>query len=415
MYKYIFIEYIREQKARLKNNLIASIGLLASICVFLYIGIGAIYNTSFSLSDNMPIVCISLTFICFLSLVFQRNSVFFIHPALFLFTYNTTCFKKVLFLLYIKKTISKIILSTGINLIVFRFNLSMEFFLSTAVILSYLLSCSLIRWMKNNQRLCLALLLFMINSALLVLTYTVSSYIGVLLAVLVLPIFLLSKRTTVDWGKFCDEMVYRAKMNYASNHKNIAELQQIAIDNISNRQHKLKIYHLHLNRQNAILCKAIIESARMSKQVLVVFLILLVLSTLFNVTSMLKNVPLIGDPANRKALGVFCFCLFLVNLKEIYCKQIHSLWDKHINGFFIPCTIRTVIFSYSIICCIIASVVSLALAFVMKTSVINSIIGISSIDAVLVGALWLSKNKKTYDKTVLLVNLLFFAAAWMLY
>ena len=416
MYKYVFRQYIRGRKALIKNYYAVGTAVLSVLAFFVYTIITGIQNSDITPEDNIIAICFTACAVQLLCIVFQKTPVFMFHPAIMIHTFNTERFRSMKAFLFLKKIVTKLLISAALCLFVYSFKLSAMFFMSTAVFCSYFLSCSLLRWAKCNGKMAVSLCFYAACSLAFVLSFSFTLFFAIALFALLGAIVIFVSRVDIDWGGYYEDILYRARINHASNHNNIAEMQQITTEHVANQKHMLKLYHLPIKKSNAILCKAIIETFRMSKQVIIVFVMVLAFAIILNVTNFFWSIPVIGDPASAKIIGAFCISIFTINLKEIYSKQIRSLWDKHRNGLFIPYKSRAVVFSYAFICCVIVTIVNVACCFILGSMIYRAIIAVVASNLLIVGSIFLSKQNTLTNKIPLLAtNALFFATSWLLF
>ena len=409
MYKYLFRQSFRASIIQIRNYFVVILGLIIISVIFLESVIRAIYSSSFSLSDNLLMVSVIMSVAQLFILLFRKLLVFFLPPAAIHFFFNSNkinCFKTALF---VKKIITNVIISFLLCLIIFNFKLSVNLCAATFILWAYFMMGSFIRWFKYaRHKFAIITTFYLCSSILFVLSFaSIITIAGVPLFILLAFIVYYNGKVKIDWGKYYDDSVYANKIDTSARHRNMAEMQQINTEHIAKKKHSIRIYHLPLNKNNALLGKALIETFRMSKQVMVVLGILLVFTVLLNKTSIFSGIPLIGDPNISYVFCMFSIGTFLVNLREIYSKQILSICDKHEKGFFIPYTFKKIVSSYAIVCCFVTTLILVILCFIFLPGLIKSIIVLITLNLAMILSFLMQSKKRVTKLVNIIINLIF--------
>jgi len=413
VYEYLFKQSFRAIKIQLKNYFTVILGIIFVSAVFLHSIITGIYESSFTLSENLFLVSLAISILQLFIVLSRKTLVFAMHPAAIHYFYNTKEINRVKAILITQKIIKNIILSLAICLFIFNFRFSLNLFTATIILFAYAMTGSFIRWLKYIQNKPLVLTGFYIgSSALFILSFS-NYYIMAVIPLYILLILLIiyCERVKMDWGKYYDDALYANRINSSGRHRNIAEMQQITAEHIAKRKHSIKIYDLPLNRKSAMICKAMIETLRMSKQVAGVLALILVFAVLLNKTSLFSHMPLVGNPNISNAICIFAIGAFLANLREIYFKQISSVYDKHLKGFFIPYSYSNIVFSYGIVCSIITTLSMTVLCFVLTTGLVKGLFILLIINLAMFLSFLLQPKQQKNGAITIITNIVFILSA----
>jgi hypothetical protein len=163
-------------------------------------------------------------------------------------------------------------------------------------------------------------------------------------------------------------------MNSASRHKDMAVMQQITADHIANKKRTFKLNNLPIKKSNVLFYKALIETLRMSKQVIVVLLLFLVFAIVINRTPVLATISIFGDPNISKLIGMLSLACFVTNLREVYYKQALSILSKKQEGLFLPYTNTMVILNYLLICNVAIVLSIMIVGLILRTNILSIVI-----------------------------------------
>lgn len=195
----------------------------------------------------------------------------------------------------------------------------------------------------------------------------------------------------------------------------MAEMHQIVAEHLAKKKHHIRIYHLPLKKNNALLCKALIESFRMSKSGLAFLGFLLVFAVLLNKTAVFASIPIIGEPQLAPFLGMFAIGTFFANVKQIYSKQIASIHEKHKLGLFVPYTFQKIVSSYATVCCGFTTLIIIALCIIFRPGVIKSMIVLVIFNLIMVLSFLLLSKKKVSGLMDIIANLVFLFSSGLLF
>jgi hypothetical protein len=236
-----------------------------------------------------------------------------------------------------------------------------------------------------------------------------------LILLLVFTVYYNNNRVKLDWGKYYDDCIYVNKIEHASRHRNMAEMQQLTVEHMARKRHSIRIYDLPLKRKNALVCKAVIESFRMNKQLMLILSFLLIFAALLHRTSIFNSIPLIGEPNIARIIGMLSMGTFWANMRELYSKQILSICDKHNKGFFIPFKITNIVFSYAVVCCAVTIPITVILCLIFDPGLVRSLFLIALINFIMAISFYLQSRKRITRLVTIITNLILFAGSGLLY
>lgn len=411
---------LREIKLLLKNYWTVIVGMGIGLIIFFDMLVGQIYQSSFSLADHMLRISCVICALELFSILFQKTLVFIIHPATMHYCFNSGYMDKIKRLYFYKKCLTKLLLAALICPVLYNFRITLSLFVAIITLFLYFMMCSLIRWMKYNgckwlkiaALFLLSSLLFIFGSALSGnLAYIPSAFLCVVFVVVVS----FQNKAAVNWAKYYEDISYTAKSSYASRHKLMGEMAQITKEHVANREHSVKLYQFPLSKKNVLFFKALLETLRMSKQVMVILGLLLVFAVTLNRTSLFSQVPLINEPLIAQLIGIFSIAAFITNLKEIYFKQILAIKEKHTAGFFIPYKSYQIVWYYAVICCSILTLVLLLLCMILGTNILVGLGVIIGFDLVLLLSFLLLYKGKGNRIVTIITNMIFLFGSHLLF
>jgi len=416
MYKYLIRQSLRELKVQFQNYFFLGLGLIIGAALFLYSFIMAIHTSSFPFADSLVFsggICVAQLF----SILFQKSLVFAMHPAAMHFFFNSEKLENIKTILFCKKIISKLVLSLLICLAILNFKLSINLWIKTFVLCTYFIICAFIRWFKYNRyRFDIIVVFYLFSSVLFLLAFS-GTIIEATIPLFIFLIFTVyyNGKIKVDWGRYYEDALYQHRISSASRHKNLAEMHQIVAEHLARKKHRIRIYHLPLKKNNALLCKALIESLRMSKRGLALLGFLLVFAVLLNKTTIFAGIPIIGEPLLAPFLGMFAIGTFFANVKQIYSKQIASLYQKHKLGFFIPHTFMKIVSSYATVCCGFTTLIITVLCIIFRPGMIKSMIMLVIFNLIMVLSFLLLSKKRVSGLIDIVANLVFLFSSGLLF
>ena len=371
--KYSFIEALREFKILLKNHFWALLGILVfSIYILRNIYIGLIAHGVSLLPYRVPIGILFLL-VAFLLFLFRKKSVFFIIPAAIIWFSNTRGIKSVLATAVFMKSASTVFFVAILSLFIHNFELTRTFWLDFLSISFYFMSINFLLWFKYNRKKIISLLILLsINSALFLLSFAFGYYLSIIgsLFVFVFLIYYSFWGLKIDWMRLYDDVFYSYRVDNAARRQNLAEMQQIIAEQSSRQKHVLRLFQFPLDHNNALFFKALIETTRIDKQLILIFMGFMMFSVIINRTSILSSVPFLGEPVIAKIIGVFSTSTYLTILKELYSKQILSILEKHKSGLFIPYSFPAIVFNYGSIGIIVSMICVAVLGLLLNTSIV---------------------------------------------
>jgi uncharacterized membrane protein len=320
-------------------------------------------------------------------------------------------------LLFFRKIVSKFILSACIGLLIYNFKFSADLWLTIGVSWAYVLAGSFMRWLKYNRHPVMGILAFYLCSSLLfVLAFCYATIpVSMLLVAVCVCILCYTGKAKIHWDKYYEDAVYTAKLNHASRSNNLAEMQQIAADHIAKKSHCIRIYHFPLSRKNALFFKALIETFRMSKQVLILLGLLLVFAVLINRTTLCAGIPLLDNPSFSRIVGMCSVGTFCANVKQLYAKQIAALYEKHTLGLFVPYGYKTIVYCYGLVCCFSTTFVLAILCGILLPGWMRSAFVILLCNLVMVVSFLVLKKSRANRYVDFLLNLLFILGSGLLF
>lgn len=370
MSKFILREYIRESKIQIKNYIIEIVGIIIICLGLLRFAARWREQNDILLKNNITIIWYMVCFICLLFIFFRTSPIFVIKPASFQFFFNSPFIKYALILAVLKTAIIRLIVSVLIGLFLLEWDILLDFCISIFYLLIYLMLIVFIEWMKFNEKnIGIILLQYVCSSIFFILSQCKSHGIGIILVIWFGVVVLITIKSSIKWDKYYNAIFYIEKVNSAGRYRNIAAMQQIVSEKTALQEHYIYIYDLPLNQKNALLCKAFIENIRTGKNTIIVLGVLLLGAIVITKTTFLADMPLIGNPYVARIIGMFIFATFVANIKEMYAKQILSIFEKHKKGFFIPYSFSRVIFSYALICFGFISIVIIPYCLIMMVKI----------------------------------------------
>ncbi len=398
MFRYLLKQPCREFKAFLINQIIGFITIGIFLVGFIFAVLEGLKSSEFIINDNIFKIGIGLVFYKLGTILFMKDPPFKMHPASIQYFYNSAQFSKIKAMVLIKKMAIKLIVSVAFCLIIYQLEFSVSMILATFSLFLYLAVCSFIRWIKYNKKSAGIVSLFYIVSSILFVLYFVWQQILALFFLMIMLIFIIiySNQMLIDIGAYYDDAAYAQKMNHAGIHNNMAQMQQLTDEHLSNKRHKVKIYDLKIFKRKPLVAKAIIETMRMSTQFVIILLVLSAFAIVLNTTSIFINVPFLGDKVFVKIAGGYCVGMLLCAIKQIYVKQILSICDKQKQGVFIPYSFSDISKSYGSICILITFFILMIFSILLSTSIIKVILAIVLSSAIMIFSLVSIDNQKYY-------------------
>lgn len=413
MNKYLLVNKLRSLKVQLRTLMVPFIVIMFLVAYAFY----AIVINMSSISMYMHSIYIVIIFLEFCSIFFLKTPlVFEIHPAQFHFTYGTVYFKREIKLIVIKRCISKLLQAFALIFILNSGFVSIIYCINSLEMAVFFILCSMLRWLKykNYGILKILFLYFLISSNLLLVCSYDISLLSIVLLVLGYVIYRQDKNCELDYGQYLKDIIYRNRVKNASIHNNLAEMQQISLENISTNANKFKIYYLPLKRTNAIFCKAIIETFRMSKILILFFCIILFIS-IFVTFHPIIVANFVEDLWILTTINIAFTCFLCINIKEMYKNQVSSLYSKSKRGFFIPYSRISIVLSYSSLCCLMTSIVLITVCIIFKVCILYSFLAILICNLLIVLSIFFSYRKKDIRIISIIINSLFLLVISLLY
>ena len=415
--KYSFIEALREFKILVKNHFWALLGMLVfSIYILRNMYIGLIARGVSLLPYRVPIGILFLLVAIFL-ILFRKKSIFFIVPASIIWFSNTRGIKSVLATAVFMKSASTFFLVAILSLFIHNFELTGTFWLDFLSMSFFFMSINLLFWFKYNRYKKISLLIpLSINSALFLLSFAFGYYLSIIgsLFVFVFLIYYSFWGLKIDWMRLYDDVFYSYRVDNAARRQNLAEMQQIIAEQSSRQKHVLRLSQFPLDHNNALFFKALIETTRIDKQLILIFMGFMMFSVVINRTSILSSVPFLGEPVIAKVIGVFSTSTFLAILKQLYSKQILSILDKHKSGLFIPYSFPTIVFNYGSIGIIVSMICVAILGLLLNTSIVPIIYALLLLMISNLAYFYsLSKGKVNFFFTLITNTMIFIVAAFI--
>lgn len=414
MTRFLFKQAYRAFISQVKNYIGVILAIIALVLFGSYSFITQLLKVETPIHSWLTVVAIGCSTICLFSIAAGRRPGFRVHPATIHFFSTTGNFKKFLIFPLLKKSIELTMLSCVICVIFYRFKVTVSFAFSLLSFVSFLMSAALIKWFKYNseKHLSWMLVAFLCAGCFLVALHFHNLLFEVIQVMINIALVFHYFKAQLNLSSYYDDCKYIEQLNYAGRHRDMAAMQQITADHIANKKHRIKLSNLSISKKNALLCKAFIESIRMSKQVIIVLTLFLAGAVFINKSTIFSTIPFIGDHNIAKLIGMFSLGTFIVNLKEIYLKQIVSMIEKQQKGLFIPFHNRKMTFNYALICSIIIIFSSTIVGLIMNTDPIRTIL---SIVFFLLGsniALWWRKRRRT---ALAFSNIIILLATYLLF
>jgi hypothetical protein len=376
MVRFLFKQTYRASITQMKNYFGVIVALFIAVAIGGYSAITQIRNSSFSLQTwnfELAIVC---SMVCIAIIVFGKRPPFLIHPATIHFFAHASVFRRQKTVVLIKKIIGQFAAICLVGLVIYNFSLSVHFACFVFSFSSYFLTVSLIKWFKyNGEKIIFWFTRFFACTALFLLFTYYSNFYLLGMQLIMAGIFIIHYfRTHIDMSRYYDDSLYIERMNSASRHKDMAVMQQITADHIANKKRTFKLNNLPIKKSNVLFYKALIETLRMSKQVIVVLLLFLVFAIVINRTPVLATISIFGDPNISKLIGMLSLACFVTNLREVYYKQALSILSKKQEGLFLPYTNTMVILNYLLICNVAIVLSIMIVGLILRTNILSIVI-----------------------------------------
>jgi len=148
-----------------------------------------------------------------------------------------------------------------------------------------------------------------------------------------------------DWGRYLKDMTYLAYVNNASANKDMAMMQQIVTEMIAEKKRYIFLEAFPLNHKNAIFFKAVIETIRMEKKLLLVLAAMVLLILSLRTLEILPQFS-IGDVNLGHILSASFVTALRNYIHDPFHRNIASIFEKHRSGFILPYPDRKIVASY---------------------------------------------------------------------
>lgn len=414
MFKFLFKQTYRASITQLKNYFGVIVALVIVVAIGGFSAITQIQNSPFSLQAWVFELAILCSAFCFTLIVFGKRPPFLIHPATIHFFSHASVFKWQKAFVLAKKLIGLFVTTCLASLVIYNFSLSTHSVCFLSSFIFYFLSVLLIKWFKyNGEKTILWLARFLACTVLFLLfTYYENFYLLGTQLIMMVIFVIFYFQIKIDMSRYYDDSLYIERMNSASRHKDMAVMQQITADHIANREHTFKLNNLPIKKSNVLFYKALIETLRMSKQVVVVLSLFIVFAIVINRTPVFAAMPILGDPNISKLIGMLSLACFVTNLKEIYRKQALSILSKKQEGLFLPYNDTTVILNYLLICDVAIALSIMIVGLILQTNplrvVLSELIFLLGVSI----AFWSTRRKQWL---MIASNVIIFAATYYIF
>lgn len=279
----------------------------------------------------------------------KKNPVIRVNAATLHFLYNTPCYQKIIAAEYIWSLLKNMLAAMLLAALIHGFRYDILFFRDFLLLSGYLYSGILLSWIsyhgEGKPRRAAIAGYFLSSIGLAVNIGAVRfTLIGCVAAWAVYYAFFGTMRYNMI--KFRRDIAFIDENTSSASRYDLVKMSQITAEYNANRDRRFLLYHLPINKHNAILFKCLIETIRAGNRIWIILLSLLLAGTVVTRTTIFAGIPIIGDPAMAPAIGVLLIMTVYANVGEMLKKHMNTLLEKHRQGLFLPVGTKRVLSSY---------------------------------------------------------------------
>lgn len=374
MFRYLWLQSIREKKSLLKHYFPVVIALLLGFAFgYDYYVQKAGTTLEFLLQNRGALLgyaALAILFYLFLS----KQMVFYVHPATIHNLHTTKLWRRVWTLAIACKLAANLAVSLfSVAPVLWHSSLPSQAFWILAVwmFLSVIVLAKWMLYIRKHRLFALVLLSFCslcLSAAILDFPLWKHGIVRLSLSAAFVLAFvsLLAVAITAKFeiGRYYESALRKWEIDKAVFQRDLAEMQRMQAEFSANSKRRFRLDRIRLTRRNALFFKALTETIAMSRGV---FLIIAFMSVLAVLSAKVDGLPILSNPGMRQYFSVFVLATSVSNLGELFVKQFKGIMKKHREGFFIPYPRREIIRSYAAIGMMVVGVYVLVMGFVLSS------------------------------------------------
>ena len=393
MFKYLFLEEIRAMKALLKNYLLVVLGILSVIVVGMSMIWDKLMLVRMVINSNISYAILALILIQFKFVFMNDKSGIRIKPALFHYSFNSKRFTDVRKYMTSKMLIKDLIISALISLVIG--GTVGTVIKHIAFFSAYLISTSSVRWLRYNHfKLKYCIPIFVLASGFVWLLTIPRWYIMLLMEIIIcFFVFFLALKIRPDWGKYNDEIIWIEKIDSAGRHMRIAEMTYITNANLAKEKRIIKLSSFRLSQKNAIMSKAVIESLRSFKRMIILYVLMIsAVVALIKVPYITEKI-FFGHHYIAIMVSSYIYSGICINMIRTFCDSYIVLMEKHKKGFFVPYSRKRIMTEYLKLCAFSTTAIGIIVGLLSTIGALKIILSIILVNAFAVLVFVAMKNK----------------------
>lgn len=416
VYRYLFLNRIRENIRLVKNLYAALIGLLiAAIWAFwifgwpLYLSITA----EPTLNKNFFAICMGILLFFSLKKNVGRVSPQIIVKPMTLFCFDDSKLQRLFALKFVVKVIKYTIFSAILSFITCG-SIHVKAFFSCFFSYSLCLMIgTLTAWgiYNSENKVCIILLRITALAGGVISAFCLKAHILIIINLIIISVLLVycNRFLEINYYKYNDDLVYYEKVLEAQNNNNVILLKQYS-------KEKLVRKIPHTRKKSWILdhyplmWKAFISISRTGRTPIIIGVILFTLSFTIYTIPFFWEFPMLEIKEVRYlVLLMGIYSIAQISIRE-FSSQIIGFMEKQANGLFLPVKEKKIIFQFALFPWLYITVISIVISALLKGKVYYNILYWVFLSVYLLITMTLSvKNRKLLSKLYVLFSVSVFA------
>lgn len=382
---------LRSLKIQVKNYWGLILALFTMVIALCHTVITMIIENEISFQQWNPQIAGAICLLEMIRILGGKHVPFYCNPATIHFLYNSSGYIYCKMASAAGKIVKTVLFAFVLTILFFLLEIGSGMMRTMICLCCSFLSCTFGAWKRYNRK--GWIVTYLISSVLFLLSFTVHVFwlipFGGYVTFLVIEYAL----EEIDMAKYYTDCVYYQQVNQASRHKNMAQMQQLAAEHVARAEHRIKLYDLPLSHKNALFCKITIETLRTGKQVHAVLSALFIASLLLSKTRLFSAIPSLENRAIAEIISAFLSATFILNIRELYVKQMLSILEKGKLGQFLPYSSQYIIGQYAIASSVVLGGILLLLGLILATNPGKIMLSCTIILSVVIWDLWICGQK----------------------